>query len=89
MSDELLEKLADIEHEQWMDWSKAISKELKEIHDIAGEFNGASSCIEIQDLIEIRLNRWNKLWIPYNELSEEMKESDREYARKVLGVIKE
>ena len=31
-----------------------------------------------------RLERWESLWIPYEELSEEMKESDRVYAERVL-----
>jgi hypothetical protein len=35
-----------------------------------------------------RKDRWNKLFIPYSELSEEMKEHDRKWARKVLGIMR-
>ena len=62
---ELLEKLSEVEHDQWMEWSKAVSKEVGK---------------ERQD-------RWAKLWVPYEDLSEEMKEADRKYARKVLQAL--
>lgn len=63
---QLLEKLAEIEHDQWMEWSKAVAPEVS----------------------EERRKRWEKYWIPYSELSEEVKEQDRKYARKVLSLIK-
>lgn len=31
--------------------------------------------------------RWKACMIPYAELSEEMKEYDREFARKIIGLI--
>ena len=34
-----------------------------------------------------RRERWESLWVPYEQLSEEMKEFDREWARKVLEVV--
>ena len=63
----LLEKLSEIEHEQWMLWSKSVASEVS----------------------KDRRERWEKLWIPYSELSEEMKEEDRIFARKVIEVIGE
>jgi hypothetical protein len=66
MNDSILEKLSEIEHEQWMEWSKSVSKEVS----------------------EERRNRWEKLWIPYKDLSEEMKELDRKFARKVISILK-
>lgn len=66
--DSLLERLADLEHEQWMKWSK----------DIASK----------ESLSEERLARWKACWVPYADLSEEMKEFDREWARKVLALCK-
>lgn len=68
MSD-ILEKLAEIEHEQWVGWSK----------DIA----------ETEQITPARLERWKKLWCPYSELSEELKELDRNEARKVINIIEE
>ncbi|MHA1167238.1 MAG: hypothetical protein ACTSRU_05410 [Candidatus Hodarchaeales archaeon] len=61
----LIEQLADLEHKQWMEWSKDIAHEVS----------------------ESRRERWKKLWVPYSELNEEMKDSDREYARRVLNKL--
>lgn len=61
----LLESLAELEHEQWVEWSKAVATEVT----------------------KERRNRWKKLWIPYNKLSEESKEQDRVYARKILKLL--
>lgn len=61
----LVEKLADLEHEQWMHWSKAVADEVS----------------------PERRKRWEKYWIPYKELPEDVKEADREWARRVLEVI--
>ena len=66
--DELIEKLAELEHEQWQKWSKDIAKN--------------------ENISDDRFNRWaNDCWKPYNELTEEMKEHDRVWARKVLELI--
>jgi len=35
-----------------------------------------------------RFGRWTKLWIPYSELTEEEKESDRILARKIILKLK-
>jgi len=44
---------------------------------------------ETELLISIdRVERWKKLWVPYTQLSEEDKEHDRKWARKVLEIIK-
>ena len=64
---DLLEKLASLEHDQWVEWTK----------DLA----------EKETISQDRKNRWKKLWIPYEELSEEKKEEDRKYARKVLKIL--
>jgi len=66
--EDLLEVLADLEHEQWIKWSKDIAEKEK--------------------LSPERIARWKSLWIPYLELSEEMKEHDRVWARKALQILK-
>lgn len=66
-SDELIEALAELEHEQWVEWSKDIAKK----ESISSE----------------RLKRWESCWKPYAELSEEMKELDRIWARKALNIF--
>ncbi|TPG88139.1 hypothetical protein EEL32_10270 [Brevibacillus laterosporus] len=65
MTKEIIEKLADLEHEQWIKWSKSVA------HEVLPE----------------RRERWQAYWIPYSDLSEEIKEQDRVWARKVLEVI--
>lgn len=65
-SKELLESLASIEHEQWMEWSKSVASE------VSAE----------------RRDRWEKYWIPYDQLSDEVKEQDREWARKALNLMR-
>jgi hypothetical protein len=61
----LLEKLAELEHEQWMAWSRAVSGEVSD---------------EVRRL-------WQVNWVPYHELPEQVKELDREWARKVLALL--
>jgi len=63
----IVEQLADLEHRQWIHWSKYVA----ENHDIP-------------DKLE---EKWEKSWKPYSELSEEMKEKDRKWARKVLEIL--
>lgn len=64
---DMLEKLAELEHEQWMTWAKEL--------------------MTTEYLSSTQLIRWNGCMVPYAELSEEMKELDRVYARKVLDVM--
>lgn len=66
---EIIEKLSDLEHQQWMHLTKYISSK--------------------ENISKERLNKWKKLYIPYSELSEEDKEQDRIWARKVYDVLME
>lgn len=66
--DNLLETLAEIEHKQWIEWSKTVAKQ--------------------ETISKERLDRWESCWIPYKDLSEEMKEFDRVYARKIIEELK-
>jgi len=73
MKSKLLEDLAELEHEQWMKWSKEIAK-----------------CLDLSRYENMeRLQRWKKLWVPYSQLNEDMKEEDRKWARKILALIEE
>ena len=62
---DLLERLAELEHEQWMQWSKAVADE------VSSE----------------RRARWEKYWVPYDQLPEEVKEQDRVWARRALEAL--
>jgi hypothetical protein len=64
---ELIESLAEIEHEQWMHWSKAV----------AGDVSDATR------------NKWQRSWVAYAELKEEVKEADRVWARKVVKLLRQ
>lgn len=66
---DIIEKLADLEHQQWMLWAKDILKSEK--------------------INEERAKRWKDLFIDYKDLSEEMKDKDREWARKAYKIIKD
>ena len=37
--------------------------------------------------VKDRLNRWDKLLVPYSDLSEEEKDKDRDYAQKVYAIF--
>lgn len=63
--DELLEALAKLEHDQWVEWSKAVAPEVS---------------------VERRA-RWEQYWVPYEQLTEEVKEHDRVWARKTLALL--
>jgi len=66
----LLERLAELEHEQWAHW---INYQLR---------------VGVKNKEQWR--RWHDLArIPYTNLSEKEKESDREWARKVLALLQD
>ena len=97
MNDRVIEDMADVCHEEWVKWSKNISKELNMAIDVLKkdiEFsreNGVENkeAIELVEKFESRLERWGALWIPYGELTEEMKDADRKYALKMFDIAKE
>lgn len=62
----MLEKLAELEHEQWMEWTKTVA---------------ARGVVD-----ESQVAKWRPNWVPYSELSDEVKEFDRVWARKVMAV---
>ena len=79
--EELIEKLAALEHEQWAHWTKYMldNVDTSPVPDaIGGGVHIYKGAVE----------RWRRqIDTPYDQLSEKEKESDREWARKVLGVL--
>ena len=66
--EEIIESLAELEHEQWMKWADTI--------------------MQTEKISDARFARWASCMIPYAELTEEMKEFDREWARKALAILR-
>jgi hypothetical protein len=65
---ELREKLAALEHEQWVHWTRW----------------------QLDNSDPIHIARWERqIATPYEQLSEKEKESDLEWADKVLAVVRE
>ena len=65
----LVERLAALEHEQWMQWAQTIMGK--------------------EPIGEERRRRWAGYMVPYADLTEEAKEQDRKWARRVVGEIVE
>jgi len=75
---ELIEKLADVEHERWAHWQRYLH----------------SKCVRASDgsltIPPELVLRWElQIDTPYSELSEEEKESDRDQVRRYLSIIAE
>jgi hypothetical protein len=77
-------------------WSDNLMENLeKEIREIlAKHFHNAwenwSQTIASEESITYsRFSRWENFWVPYEELDEEIKDYDREYADAVIDEIKE
>jgi hypothetical protein len=69
LDEELLERLSDLEHQQWANWAQSILKS--------------------ETISEERKERWNTMFVNYEYLPDNIKEYDREYARKVMAIVKE
>ncbi len=66
-TNELVEALAEIEHEQWLHWSQAVRAEVN----------------------TETLGKWQRSWVDYDELTDDLKEADRVWARKVLTLLRQ
>ena len=72
---ELIEKLSALEHDQWVQYSKSVYKQIRQ---------SASR----EDLIRKATDKWLSKWKPYDLLSESEKDKDRIWANKVLEIIR-
>lgn len=89
MKDDALEKLAEAEHVQWCEWADVLSRELSSLLEIIERHEYDLSDEEQLLFLKVkdRLDRWDKLMVPYSDLSEDEKEKDRVYARKILDTV--
>lgn len=76
----VIEELAKLEHDQWQTWSKNLIDQLLSGVSTYETFSITQRLLEKQ-------KRWKELWIPYEKLSEDDKEKDREWAEKVLAIM--
>lgn len=65
----LLEKLSELEHEQWLIWAKNI--------------------LETENISDETKQRWQKYFVPYKDLQEDIKTKDRIFAQKSLEIFDE
>jgi hypothetical protein len=72
----MIEKIAQLEHLQWIEWSKNMKEFLLSIRNNSNKI-----------LIDAKITSWEKCWVDYSKLNEEEKEKDREWARKILKLL--
>lgn len=75
----LLEELSDLEHEQWMRWSKTVHERMMQY------FREGKT---LEQFIGDMTQRWEPNWIPYKQLDWDTKEFDREWSRQALGIVR-
>ena len=91
MTDELLEPMADMEHEQWIHWMKHFKKlgcpEKLEV----GKFSTVRAHKEPLVLLVFKAEDWERwekqMSTNYHDLSEKEKDSDRKQARNMLDYL--
>jgi len=77
----LLERLAALEHEQWAHWTKYMLGRLGPL------FADPEHLTREQQLAAENIDRWRRqIETPYAELSEKEKDSDREWAGRVIDI---
>ncbi len=64
---DLVEALAEIEHEQWMHWSQAVA----------------------EDVTSTAREKWEASWVGYSQLTDELKDADRVWARKIVTLLRQ
>ena|SRR3990167_6120827 len=77
--EELKEKLAELEHDQWISWSQAITTGM--------ECFGQESKDALFDWCDKKMSDWKDNWKPYSDLTEKEKDKDRKWGDKVIFEI--
>lgn len=83
---ELRERLADLEHRQWAHWTRYLLTKMGIMHESGGL--SARALLHNPD-VRLTLLRWeSQVNIAYSNLSESEKNSGREWADKVLALLR-
>ena len=77
---ELIEKLSELNHEQWRLWTQGLEKEL---------MKGNPTTFKMSERINRKLNSWSEKWKPYAKLSKVAKDQNRKLARQILKIFSE
>ncbi len=81
-NNDIIEKVADFMHDQWSHWMKYLYKQLMEGKSYS-DLNKKVYAIKSSDY-----NHWKRqMETPYPKLSEKEKDSDREWAIKLLELL--
>lgn len=87
MTNELLEELSNLEHEQWCDWSKSVANDMQKLIDLIDLDKLDKKDLEFVESQKQRLNRWESYWVDYEDLSDDVKQQDRDYAEKAIIIF--
>ena len=90
--DELLEELAALEHDQWSHWTRYFLDTLHNLINLVSTPCDDEDCDDFGCVVRRKgfavIERWRRqIGTPYEALSEQEKESDRVWARKVRAVL--
>ncbi len=84
MTEDLIELIADFIHDQWSHWMKYLYSILEDDWDPTTHTKDVTYVLPVESY-----DRWlRQMNTPYSELSEKEKDSDREWAIKLLELIK-
>ena len=89
MSDDKREALAALDHEQWAHWTRHMLEVLEPLLNVACELDKIYGFRDAKSVKAIEaIKRWERqIETPYADLSEKEKDSDREWADRVLAAL--
>lgn len=83
MTEELIEKLADFFHINWSHWMMYLYSKLEDDWDPTKHTKDVTYVLPVESH-----DRWlRQMNTPYSELTEKEKDSDREFARKLIELL--
>ena len=79
----LLEELSELEHKQWLHWTKYM---LNRLEQLEAEIDGKAPYDALFELAQQKQNWHRQIATPYSKLTEKEKDSDRTWASKTLEI---